>query len=193
METVQSGPRLAGAAVASAALLAAALTPVAVAPELGAHTLATVSAEVTLAADAVTDVVADLQALIAPDAFDFAAPADAFDIPDLADTLGFPGIAEALDVPGPAAAFDIVGLFNAEVAAAVGLFERFISLPGTLFNDVSNLVTSLINLDFGMAFSEAVGIPIDIVNYALGLPGAVVNTVINMVLVLPGEYLFNFG
>ncbi|UVO12376.1 hypothetical protein NM962_21365 [Mycobacterium sp. SVM_VP21] len=191
METVKSAVRLPSIAIAATALVAAGLTPVVASPEITTRAAAAVSAEVTLAANAVVDSF-DTLAGLAP--FDLSSIADELNVPgtvDLSEVL--PGAANALDVPGAAAAFDIVGLFNAEVAAAVGLFNRFISLPFTLYNDISNVVTSLINLDFGMAFSQAATIPLDIVNYVLGLPGAVVNTAFNMIFVLPGEYLFNFG
>lgn len=191
METVKSAVRLPSIAVATTALVAAGLTPVVASPEISTRAAAAVSAEVTLAANAVVDSF-DTLAGLAP--FDMSSIADELNVPgtvDLSDVL--PGAADALDVPGAADAFDIVGLFNAEVAAAVGLFNRFISLPFTLFNDFENLFTSLINLDFGMAFSQAATIPLDIVNYVVGLPGAVVNTAFNMLFVLPGEYLFNFG
>lgn len=187
METVKSAVRLPGIAVAATALVAAGLTPVVASPEISTRAVA----EVTLAANAVVDSF-DTLAGLAP--FDMSSIADELNVPgtvDLSDVL--PGAANALDVPGAADAFDIVGLFNAEVAAAVGLFNRFISLPFTLYNDFENLFTSLINLDFGMAFSQAATIPLDIVNYVVGLPGAVVNTAFNMLFVLPGEYLFNFG
>jgi|GEM_PF-3344896 len=191
METVKSAVRLPSIAIAATALVAAGLTPVAAAPEISRRAMAAVSAEVTLAASAVVDSF-DALAGLAP--FDMSGIADELNVPgtvDLADLL--PGAADASDIPGAADAFDIVGLFNAEVAAAVGLFNRFISLPFTLFNDFENLFTSLINLDFGLAFSQAATIPLDIVNYVVGLPGAVVNTAFNMLFVLPGEYLFNFG
>ncbi len=191
METVKSAVRLPSVAVAATALVAAGLTPMAASPEISRRAVATVSAEVALAASAVVDSF-DTLAGLAP--FDMSSIAEELNVPgtvDLSDVL--PGAANAVDVPGAAAAFDLVGLFNAEVAAAVGLFNRFISLPFTLYDDISNVVTSLINLDFGMAFSQAASIPLDIVNYVVGLPGAVINTAFNMLFVLPGEYLFNFG
>lgn len=191
METVKSAVRLPSVAVAATALVAAGLTPMAASPEISTRAVTTVSAEVALAASAVVDSF-DTLAGLAP--FDMSSIAEELNVPgtvDLSDVL--PGAANAVDVPGAAAAFDLVGLFNAEVAAAVGLFNRFISLPFTLYDDISNVVTSLINLDFGMAFSQAASIPLDIVNYVVGLPGAVINTAFNMLFVLPGEYLFNFG
>lgn len=168
METTQSGPGMLSGIAATAVLLAAGLAPVA-APLVSTHAVTEASAQVS------TEVALTGSALI-----------DGIDgiIADLAASD---------DTPGPADAFDIAGLFNAELAAAQGFFNSLFSLPGTLFNDVSNVVTSLVNLDFGMAFSEAVTIPQDIINYVLGLPGLVINTVFNMVVVLPGEYLFNFG
>ncbi|MGV0747256.1 hypothetical protein [Mycolicibacter heraklionensis] len=191
METVKSAVRLPSIAIAATALAAAGLTPVAAAPEISTRAVTAVSAEVTLAANAIVDSFETLAGL-AP--FDMSSIADELTVPDTFDLSEvLPGAANAWDVPGAADAFDIVGLFNAEVAAAVGLFNRFISLPFTLFNDFENLFTSLINLDFGMAFSQAATIPLDIVNYVVGLPGAVVNTAFNMLFVLPGEYLFNFG
>ncbi|KLO31750.1 hypothetical protein ABW16_02770 [Mycolicibacter heraklionensis] len=191
METAKSAVRLPIVAVAATALVAAGLAPVAASPEISTRAVAAVSAEVALAASAVVDSF-DTLAGLAP--FDMSSIAEELNVPGTADVFDvLPGAADALDVPGAAAAFDIVGLFNAEVAAAVGLFNRFISLPFTLYDDISNVVTSLINLDFGMAFSQAATIPLDIVNYVLGLPGAVVNTAFNMIFVLPGEYLFNFG
>ncbi|ORV47503.1 hypothetical protein AWC02_08440 [Mycolicibacter engbaekii] len=194
MESVKSGTGL----LAATALLAAGLTPAAASLEATGQPLPLVSAQVALAGNAVAD---SFDALAG---FDLTAVAEELNLPGGADLLDLlpgdtnlydllPGAADAFDVPGAAAAFDFVGLFNAEVAAAVGLFNRFISLPFTLYNDVENLITSLLNLDFGMAFSQAVSIPLDIVNYVVGLPGAVIGTVFNMVLVLPGEYLFNFG
>lgn len=105
---------------------------------------------------------------------------------------GLAGLA-AFDVPGAAAAFDLSGLLNAELAAAQGLFNSLFSLPVTLFNDVENVINSLTDLNFGMAFSELVAIPQDIVNYVLGLPGLVINTLYQMAVVIPGEFLFNFG
>lgn len=190
MENVTSGIRQPSIVIAATALLAAGLTPAAAPPEI-THTLTTVSAEVALAGNAVIDSFDTLAGLATVDLSNLV---EEFTVPGAAeefDFTGFPGA--AVDVPGAADAFDLVGLFNAEVAAAVGLFNRFISLPFTLYNDVTNLVGSLINLDFGMAFSQAVTIPLDIVNYVLGLPGAVVNTAFNMLFVIPGEYLFNFG
>lgn len=111
-----------------------------------------------------------------------------------ADTI-FDGPADAvvLDTPGVAEAFDIAGLLNAEFAAAQGLFNSLFSLPATLFNDVQGVFTSLADLNFGLAFSELFAIPQDIVNYVLGLPGLVVNTLYQMAVVIPGEFLFNFG
>ncbi|BBX23870.1 hypothetical protein MTER_32810 [Mycolicibacter terrae] len=164
MDTATLSPRMLSGVAATAVLLAAGLTPVAVAPGVTTHAVARVSAEVVLTGSALTDGID-----------------------------GILGDVAALDTPGAADAFDIAGLFNAELAAAQGFFNSLFSLPGTLFNDVQNLITSLVNLDFGMAFSEAVTIPQDIINYVLGLPGLVVNTIYNMVVVLPGEYLFNFG
>ena len=191
METVKSAVRLPSIAVAATALVAAGLTPEVASPEISTRAVAAVSTEVALAASAVVDSF-DTLAGLAP--FDMSSIADEPNVPGTSDLLDvLPGAASAVDVPGAAAAFDLVGLFNAEVAAAVGLFNHVISLPFTLFNDVENVVTSLINLDFGMAFSQAASIPLDIVNYVLGLPGAVVNTAFNMIFVLPGEYLFNFG
>lgn len=169
METTKSDRRLPLAIAATTALLSAGLAPMAAAPQAGTHLAAAVSAEVALVGNAVVDGLADLTGL---------------------GTLDVPTAAE---LPGAAEAFDFVGLFNAEVAAAQGFFNSLFSLPGTLFNDVQNVIDSLVNLDFGMAFSEAVTIPQDIINYVLGLPGLVINTVFNMVVVLPGEYLFNFG
>ncbi|WP_125078592.1 hypothetical protein [Mycobacterium sp. P7213] len=191
METVKSAVRLPSIAIAATALVAAGLTPVAAAPEISTRTVAAMSAEVTLAANTVVD---SFEALAGLAPVDMSSLAEELNVPgdlDLSEVL--PGAAYALDVPGAADAFDIVGLFNAEVAAAVGLFNRFISLPFTLYNDFTNLFTSLINLDFGMAFSQAATIPLDIFNYVVGLPGAVLNTAFNMLFVLPGEYLFNFG
>jgi hypothetical protein len=111
-----------------------------------------------------------------------------------ADTI-FDGLADptVFDTPGVAEAFDISGLLNAEFAAAQGLFNSLFSLPGTLFNDIQGVITSLADLNFGLAFSELFAIPQDIINYVLGLPGLVVNTVYEMAVVIPGEFLFNFG
>lgn len=182
METVKSGSRPSSLVAATAVLLAAGLTPVAAQPEISTRAAAAVSAEVALAGSAVVDTFPNLEALAA-----------AFDVPDTAEVFDIPGAAEVFDIPGAAAAFDFVGLFNAELAAAQGFFNSLFSLPVTFFNNVQDVVNSLINLDFGMAFSAAVSIPQDIINYALGLPGLVINTVFNMAVVLPGEYLFNFG
>lgn len=191
VESANSSLGMLSGVAATAVLLAAGLTPVATSPEMSTRALSAVSTEVALATSAVVDSF-DALAGLAP--FDISSVAGGSDVPGDVDVFNvLPGAADALDVPGSADAFDIVGLFNAEVAAAVGLFNRVISLPITLFNDFENLITSLINLDFGMAFSQAFSIPQDIVNYALGLPGAVVNTAFNMLFVLPGEYLFNFG
>ncbi|BBY34351.1 hypothetical protein BST33_13630 [Mycolicibacter minnesotensis] len=187
MENVASGIRLPSIVIATTALLAAGLTPAAAPPEI-THALTTVSAEVALAGNAVID---NFDTLAGLATVDLSSIVEEFAVPGTAEAFDFPGA--AVDVPGAADAFDLVGLFNAEVAAAVGLFNRFISLPFTLYNDFTNLAESLINLDFGMAFSQAVTIPLDIVNYVLGLPGAVVNTAFNMLFVIPGEYLFNFG
>ncbi len=163
-ETAIPSPRLLGAVAASAALLAAGLAPVTAAvPESTAHAVATVSTEVALAGDAVVE---GLESLAG---------------------------AAAFDVPGAAEAFDLSGLLNAEFAAAQGLFNSIFSLPTTLFNDVQALFNSLVDLNFGMAFSELFAIPQDIVNYVLGLPGLVVNTLYEMAVVIPGEFLFNFG
>lgn len=164
MGTVTLTPRMLSGAAATAVLLAAGLAPVTAAPEVTSHAVARVSAEVMLTGSALIDGIDGIIADVA-----------------------------ALDTPGAADAFDIAGLFNAELAAAQGFFNSLFSLPGTLFNDVENLVTSLVNLDFGMAFSAAFTIPQDIINYVLGLPGLVVNTIYNMAVVLPGEFLFNFG
>lgn len=165
MDTATLSPRMLSGVAATAVLLAAGLAPVTAAPEVTAH--ARVSTQVVLTGSALTDGTDGIDGIIA----------------DVA----------TVNTPGAADAFDIAGLFNAELAAAQGFFNSLFSLPGTLFNDVENLVTSLVNLDFGMAFSAAVTIPQDIINYVLGLPGLVVNTLYNMVVVLPGEYLFNFG
>ncbi|MEB3022876.1 hypothetical protein [[Mycobacterium] crassicus] len=178
METTTSSPRALNAVIAAAALLTAGLTPVVAAPEIGTRAVATLSTEIALAGNTVVDSLADLSA---------------FDIPSAAAALDVPGAAQALDIPGAADAFDIAGLINAEIAAAQGLVNSLFSLPVTLFNDVSSVVNSLINLDFGLAFSVAVTIPQDIINYVLGLPGLLINTAFNMAFVLPGEYLFNFG
>lgn len=211
METVKSVVRMPSVAFAATALVAAGLTPLAAPPEISTRAVAAVSNEVALAANAVVDSYETLAGLAPFDISGIAEELNAADAVDLSELLPgsvdlsdvlpgtvdlsdvLPGAASAFDVPGAAEAFDIIGLINAEVAAAVGLFNRFISLPFTLYNDFSNVVTSLLNLDFGMAFSQAVTIPLDVVNYVLGLPGAVVNTVFNMLLVIPGEYLFNFG
>lgn len=167
MEASQFGPRMLSGIAATAVLLAAGLAPVAAAPEIVAHAaaeVAAVSTEVALTGSALVDGIDGI----------------------IADVAAF-------DAPGTADAFDIAGLFNAELAAAQGFFNSLFGLPGTLFNDVQNVITSLANLDFGMAFSEAVDIPRDIINYVLGLPGLVLNTIYTMAVVLPGEYLFNFG
>lgn len=161
--TAKSSPHTLGGIVTTAVLLAAGLAPVAAGPDVSPHPVADVSTAVVLTTNAVIDGLDEL------------------------------GGAAAFDTPGAADAFDFAGLFNAELAAAQGFFNSLFSLPGTLFNDVQNVITSLVDLDFGMAFSEAVTIPQDIINYVLGLPGLVVNTIFNMVVVLPGEYLFNFG
>lgn len=190
METVKSGSRLPSVVATTAVLLAAGLTPVAAEPEISTRAVDAVSAEVALAGSAVVDT---FDALAGIAAFNGPDTAEVFDIPGAAEVFDLPGAAEAFDIPGAAAAFDFVGLFNAELAAAQGFFNSLFSLPVTFFNNVQDVVNSLINLDFGMAFSAAVSIPQDIINYVLGLPGLVINTVFNMVVVLPGEYLFNFG
>lgn len=161
VETATSSPRMLGGIAATAVLLAAGLAPVATPPDISAHAVAQVSAEVTLTAETIFD-------------------------GGLADAVTF-------DTPGVAEAFDISGLLNAEFAAAQGLFNSLFSLPGTLFNDVQGVITSLADLNFGLAFSELFAIPQDIVNYVLGLPGLVVNTLYQMAVVIPGEFLFNFG
>ncbi|MDQ2628961.1 MAG: hypothetical protein M3Y90_18430 [Actinomycetota bacterium] len=171
VETATSSVRMLSGAAATAVLLAAGLVAT---PEISTHALDRVSAEVALTADTIFD------------GLTFDAPAVAFDAPGLAEAVAF-------DTSGVAEAFDIAGLINAEFAAAQGFFNSLFSLPGTLFNDVEGVITSLINLDFGMAFSELFSIPQDIVNYVLGLPGLVVNTLYEMAVVIPGEYLFNFG
>ena len=190
MENIKSGALPPSIVVAAAALLAAGLTPVAAQPDFSTRALATVSAEVALAGSVVVDSF-DTLAGLTP--FDISGVADESNVSDTAGAFDIPGLSDAYDVPGAAQAFDIVGLFNAEVAAAWGFVNHLISLPVMVFNDVENVITSLINLDFGMAFSAAVSIPLDIVNYVIGLPGALVNTAFNMIFVLPGEYLFNFG
>lgn len=101
--------------------------------------------------------------------------------------------AAAFDLPGTAEAFDLSGLLNAEVAAVEGLFNSLISLPGTLINDVESMINSLTDLNFGMAFSDLASIPQDIVNYLINVPISVGNTIYDMVAVIPGEFVFNFG
>jgi len=165
-ETAISGPRLLCAVAGSAALVAAGLTPVTTGPQISTRAVAavpTVSTEVALTSDAVID-----------------------GLDALADTAAF-------DVPGAAQAFDLSGLLNAEFDAAQGLFNSIFSLPATLFNDAQALFNSLVDLNFGMAFSALFAIPQDIVNYVIGLPGMVVNTVYEMAVVIPGEFVFNFG
>ncbi|MGV0625984.1 hypothetical protein [Mycolicibacter minnesotensis] len=193
--------------VTAAVLVAAGLAPVAAAPEFSTPSLTQLSAEVMLAGNAIVDGFDSLAGLTAADvsvaetidlpelaeAFEISLPADAFDVSVPVGAFDIPGSAEAFDVPGSAAAFDLVGLFNAEVAAAIGLFNRMISLPSTLFYDFQAVFNSLLSLNFGMAFSEAVSIPLDIFNYVWGIPGAVLNTAFQMLVVIPGEYLFNFG
>lgn len=171
VESANSSLGMLSGVAATAVLLAAGLAPVTATPETSAQALARVSTEVALTADTIFDALADAAALDAPGAAE----------------------AVAIDTPGVAEAFDISGLINAEFAAAQGFFNSLFSLPVTLFNDVEGLITSLVNLDFGMAFSELFSIPQDIVNYVLGLPGLVVNTLYEMAVVIPGEYLFNFG
>lgn len=169
MATTTSRPRTPSAVVAAAALLAAGLTPVAAEPEISARAVVALSTDIALVSNAAIDGLADVAAT--------------FDVPGAA----------AVDVPGAAGAFDLSGLINAEFAAAQGLFNHIFSLPVTLFNDAERLFTSLVDLNFGQAFSELFAIPQDIVNYVLGLPGTVLNTVYEMAVVLPGEFLFNFG
>lgn len=163
MENVKSNPRMLGAAAATAVLLASGLAPVAAAPDTSASAVVKVAADIALAGNAVVDGLESLAGMA------------------------------AFDDPGTAEAFDISGLLNAEFAAAQGFFNSLFSLPATLINDVENLIGSLTDLNFGMAFSALVAIPQDIVNYVLGLPGMVVNTLYEMAVVLPGEFLFNFG
>lgn len=200
METAKLSPRTLSAVAASAALLTAGLAPVAATADIGPRTLVeAVSVDVALASAAVVDVLADLGTAAS---FDTPDVAEAFGMPDVAamfgtpgvaEAFGTPGIAEALDLPGAAAAFDIVGLINAEIAALQGMFNSLFSLPVTLFNDVQSMVTNLVDLNFGMAFSDMVSIPLDIVNYVIGLPGMLANTAYQMAIVIPGEFLFNFG
>lgn len=102
------------------------------------------------------------------------------------------GIA-AFDVPGTADAFDIAGLLNAEMAAVQGLIGSLISLPGQLISDVESMIGNATAMDFGLAFADLASIPQDIVNYLIGVPIAIGNTLYDMVAILPGEYLLNFG
>lgn len=157
-------PRMLSICAASALVIG--LTPIAAKPAISSGALVEVSTAVALTSGAVDSI-----------------------LPGLENALS----TAVLDTPGAADAFDIVGLINAEIAAAQGLFNSLFSLPVTLYNDVTSVIDNLINLDFGMAFSVAITIPQDIINYVLGLPGLLVNTAFNMAFVLPGEYLFNFG
>ncbi|MBS9532330.1 hypothetical protein KIH27_01860 [Mycobacterium sp. M1] len=102
-------------------------------------------------------------------------------------------VAQAMDVSASAEAFDLSGLLSAEMAAVQGLFSSLISLPGTLIGDVERMINDLTSMNFGMAFSELAGIPQDIVNYLISVPITIGNTLYDMVAVLPGEYLLNFG
>lgn len=149
--------------ICAAGALVIGLTPMAAPPAISSSALVEVSTAVTLTSGAMVD--------------------------GLENALS----SAVLDTPGAADAFDIAGLINAEFAAAQGFVNSLISLPTTLFNDVSSVVNSLVDLNFGLAFSVAVTIPQDIINYVLGLPGLLINTAFNMAVVLPGEYLFNFG
>lgn len=221
METVKSAVRLGSAIVTSASLTVGGLGAVVTAPQLGNHSLATLTSQVALAADAVVDNFEALAGVAVPDlsavADEFAVPglAEAIAVPGLADEFAVPGLAEAVavptiavpaiadaidalgayqaEIPGSANAFDFVGLFHAQVAAALGLINHFIMLPVTVVNDFGNVFNSLVNLNFGLAFSQAVSIPFDLFNYVNGLPWEVLNTAFQMLFVLPGQYLFNFG
>lgn len=145
-------------------LLIAAAPVLAGPPQNSATGLAAVSAEVTLAGAEVLDGISELS-----------------------------GVAMTNSTAGTTDWIDLSGLFNAEVHEAESLFNGLTGLPVTLFDDGEAAITHLFDGNLGLAFSEMIAIPQDIVNYVFGLPGLVGNDVFDMALVIPGEYLLNFG
>ena len=115
--------------------------------------------------------------------------------PDVALT-SLAGDIPSVPTVDPSGPFDLGGLLQAEVTAGEALFNGVIGVPGGLVGDVVSGVESAINdaidLNFGEAFSSLTGIPPAIAGTLLGAAGLPIG-LYDMVAVIPGEYLFNFG
>lgn len=153
----------AGVGVAAAALLVAATFPLVIAPEACASDVVQVS--------------------------DVALVSSPLDVGDIASALS------SADLAG--GAFNLSGLITAELDAAKEILHSLLAVPGTLFHEVVDGIQTAIHdavgLNFGMAFSALAEIPLQVFNTIVGVPFTVGEGIYNMLLTIPGEFLFNFG
>lgn len=129
-----------------------------------------------------------------------AAAADVAQVSDIAlssNVLDPSALLGALDVAAPLQALDLSGLFNAELDAFGGMVQGVLTLPGDLFSAVENgigyAVFDALHLDLGDAFSALASIPLIAAESMLAAAVNVPFTLYEMALVIPGEFLLNFG